>query len=163
MVSERLLKKTADQQANIREYLAPFSKFYGNMNERIEEFVNLFPVHPDYIDTFEQVSAVEKRQILKSLSISMNKLMRFFQWEHSKSYPFLTIIGYLIYICVFHYKTYRVPFNLSTAEHYVFYVAGPGFVYLMVVLLFRYCVNIEGVTWENEKQKTIDKLKEENL
>lgn len=75
VVSERLLKKTADQQANIREYLAPFSKFYGDMNERMDEFVNLFPVHPDYIDTFEQVSAVEKRQILKSLSISMNKLM----------------------------------------------------------------------------------------
>ena len=75
VVSERLLKKTADQQANIRNYLAPFAKFYGNMNERMDEFVNLFPVHPDYIDTFEQVSAVEKRQILKSLSISMNKLM----------------------------------------------------------------------------------------
>lgn len=75
VVSERLLKKTADQQANIRDYLTPFAKFYGNMNERIDEFVNLFPVHPDYIDTFEQVSAVEKRQILKSLSISMNKLM----------------------------------------------------------------------------------------
>lgn len=75
VVSERLLKKTADQQANIRDYLTPFAKFYGNMNERLEEFVSLFPVHPDYIDTFEQVSAVEKRQILKSLSISMNKLM----------------------------------------------------------------------------------------
>lgn len=75
VVSERLLKKTADQQANIRNYLTPFAKFYGSMNERLEEFVNLFPVHPDYIDTFEQVSAVEKRQILKSLSISMNKLM----------------------------------------------------------------------------------------
>ena len=75
VVSQRLLKKTADQQANIREYLTPFAKFYSNMNERLDEFVNLFPVHPDYIDTFEQVSAVEKRQILKSLSISMNKLM----------------------------------------------------------------------------------------
>ncbi|MBL1294161.1 MAG: hypothetical protein COB61_009840 [Thiotrichales bacterium] len=75
VVSERLLKKTADQQANIRNYLTPFAKFYGSMNERLDEFVNLFPVHPDYIDTFEQVSAVEKRQVLKSLSISMNKLM----------------------------------------------------------------------------------------
>ena len=75
VVSERLLKKTADQQANIREYLTPFAKFYGSMNERMDEFVNLFPVHPDYIDTFEQVNAVEKRQVLKSLSISMNKLM----------------------------------------------------------------------------------------
>lgn len=45
------------------------------MNEQMDEFVRLFPVHPDYIDTFERVSAVEKRQILKSLSISMNKLL----------------------------------------------------------------------------------------
>lgn len=75
VVSERLLKKKADQLANIRTYLTPFAKFYGNMNERMDEFVNLFPVHPDYIDTFEQVSAVEKRQILKSLSKSMKKLM----------------------------------------------------------------------------------------
>lgn len=76
VVSERLLKKTADQQANIRSYLTPFSKFYASMNERMDEFVRLFPVHPDYIDTFERVSAVEKRQILKSLSISMNKLLK---------------------------------------------------------------------------------------
>ena len=76
VVSERLLKKTADQQANIRNYLTPFAKFYGNMNERMDEFVRLFPVHPDYIDTFERVSVVEKRQILKSLSISMNKLLK---------------------------------------------------------------------------------------
>jgi hypothetical protein len=75
VVSERLLKKTADQQANIRNYLTPFAKFYGNMNEQMDEFVRLFPVHPDYIDTFERVTAVEKRQILKSLSISMNKLL----------------------------------------------------------------------------------------
>ena len=59
-------QKNADQQANIREYLLPFAKFYGNMNERMDEFVRLFPVHPDYIDTFERVTAVEKREVLKS-------------------------------------------------------------------------------------------------
>lgn len=76
VVAERLLRKTADQQANIRNYLTPFAKFYSNMNERLDEFVRLFPVHPDYIDTFEKVSAVEKRQILKSLSISMNNKLQ---------------------------------------------------------------------------------------
>jgi len=73
VVAERLLRKTAAQQAQIREYLLPFAKFYGNMNERMEEFVRLFPVHPDYIDTFERVTAVEKREVLKSLSIAMRK------------------------------------------------------------------------------------------
>lgn len=75
VVAERLLKKTADQQVKVREYLTPFAKFYGRMNERMDEFVRLFPVHPDYIDTFERVSAVEKREVLKTLSLSMKKLL----------------------------------------------------------------------------------------
>ena len=75
VVAERLLKKTADQQAKIREYLTPFSKFYGRMNERMDEFVRLFPVHPDYIDTFERVTEVEKREVLKTLSLAMKKLL----------------------------------------------------------------------------------------
>jgi len=75
VVAERLLKKTADQQVKIREYLTPFAKFYGRMNERMDEFVRLFPVHPDYIDTFERVTAVEKREVLKTLSQAMKKLL----------------------------------------------------------------------------------------
>lgn len=62
-------------QAKIREYLTPFAKFYGHMNERMDEFDRLFPVHPDYIDTFERVTAVEKREVLKTLSLAMKKLL----------------------------------------------------------------------------------------
>ena len=43
VVSARLLKKSADQQNKIREYLTPFAKFYGSMNERMDEYVRLFP------------------------------------------------------------------------------------------------------------------------
>lgn len=75
VVAERLLKKTGEQQAKIREYLTPFAKFYGHMNERMDEFVRLFPVHPDYIDTFERVTAVEKREVLKTISLAMKKLL----------------------------------------------------------------------------------------
>lgn len=75
VVAERLLKKTAEQQVKIRSYLKPFAKFYGHMNERMDEFVRLFPVHPDYIDTFERVSVVEKREVLKTLSMAMKKLL----------------------------------------------------------------------------------------
>lgn len=75
VVAERLLKKTGEQQDKIREYLAPFTKFYGRMNENMDEFVRLFPVHPDYIDTFERVTAVEKREVLKTLSLAMKKML----------------------------------------------------------------------------------------
>jgi hypothetical protein len=74
-VAERLLKKTVEQQARIREYLIPFARFYGCMNERMDEFVRLFPVHPDYIETFERVTVVEKREALKTLSLAMKKLL----------------------------------------------------------------------------------------
>jgi hypothetical protein len=73
VVAERLLRKTSEQHAKIREYLTGFAKFYGSMNERMDEFVRLFPVHPDYIDTFERVTAVEKREVLKTLSQAMKK------------------------------------------------------------------------------------------
>ena len=33
VVSERLLKKSTDQQSKSRAYLSPFAKFYGSMNE----------------------------------------------------------------------------------------------------------------------------------
>ena len=75
VVAQRLLKKTAEQQATIRDCLAPFARFYGRMNERMDEYVDLFPVHPDYIDTFERVVAVEKREILRTLSRAMQRLL----------------------------------------------------------------------------------------
>lgn len=75
VVAERLLKKTTEQQAKIREYLMPFAKYYGGLNERMDEFVRLFPVHPDYIDNFERVTVVEKREVLKTLSMSMKDIL----------------------------------------------------------------------------------------
>jgi len=75
VVAERLLKKSADQLVKIREHLTPYAKFYDNMNERMDEFVRLFPIHPDYIDTFERVTVVEKREILKTISAAMKNVI----------------------------------------------------------------------------------------
>jgi len=75
VVAERLLKKTADQQVKVSRHLVPFTKFYGSMNEQLDEFVRLFPVHPNYIDTFERVTYAEKREVLKTLSGAMRQLL----------------------------------------------------------------------------------------
>ena len=75
VAAERLLKKNAEQQVKIRDHLMRFAKYYGSLNERMDEFVRLFPIHPDYIDTFERVTVVEKREILKTLSNSMKNLL----------------------------------------------------------------------------------------
>ncbi|MEI8716328.1 DUF6079 family protein [Mesorhizobium sp. ISC11] len=75
VVAERILKKDAKQQALIREHLKQFAPLYGSMNERMEEFVRLFPVHPAYLDTFERVFVAEKREILKTLSAAIRRII----------------------------------------------------------------------------------------
>ncbi len=84
VVSERLLKKTPEQQDKIRRYLSKFTKFYEGMNERLDEFIRLFPVHPDYIDVFEQIWVIEKREVLKTLSSACAKLL---DQEVPEDYP----------------------------------------------------------------------------
>lgn len=74
VVAERILKKDAKQQALIREHLKQFAPLYGSMNERMEEFVRLFPVHPAYLDTFERVYVAEKREVLKTLSAAIRRI-----------------------------------------------------------------------------------------
>jgi hypothetical protein len=68
IVSERLLTKTGEQKAKIRDHLQPFTPLYEGMAERLEDFVRLFPVHPTSLEVFELISVAEKREILKTLS-----------------------------------------------------------------------------------------------
>ena len=76
VVAARLLKKNVEQKEKIRAYLEPFSKYYGSMNERMDDFVNLFPVHPDYIDTFDKlVFRTEKRGALVTLSDQIGHIL----------------------------------------------------------------------------------------
>lgn len=75
VVANRLLKKSTNQLDQIREYLQTFSKFYGNMNERMDDFAELFPIHPDYIDTFERIPIVEKRGVLQIISDTIKELV----------------------------------------------------------------------------------------
>lgn len=75
VVEARLLRKSPAQLDHIRTHLTHFAARYSGMNERIDRFVHLFPVHPDYLAIFEQISAIEKRQVLQSLSTELARLL----------------------------------------------------------------------------------------
>jgi len=76
VVSHRLLQKSPAQQAQIRDYLEPFAKFYGNLNERMDTFTELFPIHPDYVETFQRIPIVEKRGVLQIISDTIRRLVK---------------------------------------------------------------------------------------
>lgn len=74
VVSERILKKTPEQKAWIRSHLENFSELYTGMSSRLEEFVNLYPIHPEYIDVFNKISVIETRHILKDISSTIKSI-----------------------------------------------------------------------------------------
>ena len=74
VVSERILKKTPEQKALIRKHLEKFSMLYTGMSSRMDEFVDLFPIHPSYIDVFNKIYLIENRHILKNISITIRDI-----------------------------------------------------------------------------------------
>lgn len=74
VVSERILKKTPEQKALIRKHLEQFSGLYTGMSSRLEEFVELFPIHPAYIDVFNKIYLIENRHILKNISLTIKNI-----------------------------------------------------------------------------------------
>lgn len=75
VVANRLLKKNDRQKALVRAHLERFYPLYANMAERSEQFVSLFPVHPTYLEVFEKVYVAEKREVLKTISETIGKLL----------------------------------------------------------------------------------------
>ena len=75
VVARRLLKKSPEQEGKIREHLAQYAPLYGSMNEKMDTFVELFPVHPAFLDTFEKVYVAEKREVLKTLSAAIRAVI----------------------------------------------------------------------------------------
>lgn len=75
VVEQRLLKKSETQRAMIKSHLEKFAGLFECMAANPHEFVNLYPVHPAYLDVFERVYIAEKREILKTISAHIRELL----------------------------------------------------------------------------------------
>ena len=74
VVSERILKKTPEQKAMIRQHIEKFSGLYAGMSSKMDDFVNLFPIHPSYIEVFNKIYLIENRHILKNISLTIKEI-----------------------------------------------------------------------------------------
>ena len=74
VVSERILKKTPAQKAMIRNHLEKFCNLYAGMSSKLDDFVDLFPIHPAYIDVFNKIYLIENRHILKNISLAIKNI-----------------------------------------------------------------------------------------
>lgn len=75
VTEQRLLRKTDEQKAWIRNHLSQFTQFFNGLHANIEEYVELFPVHPAFFDNFQLVQVKNgQREILKTLSSKFESL-----------------------------------------------------------------------------------------
>lgn len=75
VVQERLLGKSPQQLGQVEEHLKKYTKCFPEMSAKLDRYVTMFPVHPDYVGTFERMAVGEKREVLKSLTGLMNKVL----------------------------------------------------------------------------------------
>lgn len=76
VVKERLLKKDLHQKAKIREHLLKFAHLFEGINTNLNEFIDLFPVHPNYVSYFEKIKhGKSQREILKVLSVKFEDIL----------------------------------------------------------------------------------------
>lgn len=75
VVKERLLKKDLHQKAEIREHLLKYAHLFEGINTNLNEFIDLFPVHPNYVSYFERIKhGKSQREILKVLSAKFGEI-----------------------------------------------------------------------------------------
>lgn len=75
LVEDYLLHKSEDQRRQIRTLLEPLCAMYEGMTTQLDEFVSLFPVHPRFLDEFQRIHMVERREILTVLSTEAQALL----------------------------------------------------------------------------------------
>ena len=76
IVKSRLLNKTEHQKQKIKEHLEPYLKFFADMHGRMQEYVDLFPVHPSYFENYEKIKiGKSQRQILKTISGQFSSIL----------------------------------------------------------------------------------------
>ncbi len=69
VVQHRLLRKSEQQKKAIRTHLEKFIGLFSDMHSHLQDYVELFPVHPSYFDNFQRIKLGRaQREVLKTLT-----------------------------------------------------------------------------------------------
>lgn len=74
LVEQYLFAKSGTQREQIRELMQRQTRLYEVVGTDLERFVALFPAHPSFVDEFQKVSVVERREVLTVLTQEARKL-----------------------------------------------------------------------------------------
>lgn len=75
VLSERVLNKTTEQRLALQGLLGDYKIYFTNLAERLDRYVDIFPIHPYVIDIFEQLPYFENRGIIGFATSNVKPLL----------------------------------------------------------------------------------------
>lgn len=75
VVQNRLLRKSPGQKAAVRRHLEKFLPLFSDMHSHLQDYIDLFPVHPAYFDNFQKIRiGKSQREVLRTLSSEFERI-----------------------------------------------------------------------------------------
>ena len=68
VISRRMLIKSDEQKSQIRSLLQKYTESFENLERDMDTFVDLWPVHPKFLEIFHKIHISEKRQVFNEVA-----------------------------------------------------------------------------------------------
>lgn len=75
IVAARIVPRSDRQTTCVAKHLGRFAPFFPALGEDLDLHARLFPVHPAYLDELATLASVEKREVLRTLSSSISRIL----------------------------------------------------------------------------------------
>lgn len=76
VIAERLVPKTPEQRARLTQHLARFADQDPRLARELDRFVDLYPIHPDYLEILARMSFTAERGVWETLEAAVRRVQR---------------------------------------------------------------------------------------
>ena len=75
VIARRVLNKTPEQRLQLEKLFDEYKKYYPNIQANLDEYIDLFPLHPYVIQVFSELPYFEKRGVIQFTVQEVEKIL----------------------------------------------------------------------------------------
>jgi KaiC/GvpD/RAD55 family RecA-like ATPase len=75
VIAKRVLNKTREQRIELEKLFSDYTKYYPAIQARLNEFIDLFPLHPYVVQIFSELPYFEKRGVIQFTIQEVEKVL----------------------------------------------------------------------------------------
>ncbi|MFC1930694.1 DUF6079 family protein [Chloroflexota bacterium] len=75
VISKRVLHKTSEQRIELETLFKEYVKYFPTISAKLEDYIDLFPLHPYVVDIFSELPYFEKRGVIQFTIQEVEKIL----------------------------------------------------------------------------------------